>query len=160
MTAIAFLVAAAGSTTLSVLLIYLGAFLASIAIVLVVSCAVAFIFDLIAAVIFAVALRVSGEFSIALAGILSVTALSIGLTQKWWFGSVLLLLYLALTAVVAHRAIQGEYSYPWIAQVSRTWSAYGGTSFRDANLSDTDFQDSQLSNVDISPTALLQYCRF
>lgn len=67
-------------------------------------------------------------------------------------------LSIALYSYLGWRAIKGDARYTWIRTNAIDFSITGGTSFRNANLTDTDFTKATLKNTDFRNTILTHTC--
>lgn len=125
-----------------------GALAVSFALAFAVSFAVSFVLASAVSFVLAFAVSFALAFAFAVEEYNSTTVLLIG--------SLLLLLQISLSILVALRALKGDQRYAWIYKASLTWSSYGGTSFRGANLTHADFRDARPKNVDLRAKAMYQ----
>jgi uncharacterized protein YjbI with pentapeptide repeats len=79
--------------------------------------------------------------------------------NKQFFIITALLFSIALTGLaVSQRALKSSQRFTWIRKVAVFWSAMGGTSFKEADLSNLDFTGSILANTDLRSKKLYRTC--
>ncbi|MGD1705059.1 pentapeptide repeat-containing protein [Dapis sp. BLCC M229] len=64
----------------------------------------------------------------------------------------------SLSAYIAHQSIKGDKKYTLIRNIAIAFAAIGGTSFRDANLTDADFTNATLKSTDFREANITHAC--
>ncbi len=67
-------------------------------------------------------------------------------------------IFTLLYSYTDRRAIKGDPRYAWIRTIAIAFAAIGGTSFCDANLTDSDFTKATLKNTDFRDAILTRTC--
>ncbi|MEB3342227.1 pentapeptide repeat-containing protein [Okeania sp.] len=114
---------------------------------------------------FAFTETVSGMYGFILALILAlagavafVFVLVISFAFLGAMAGVITLFQTLLSAYVAYQAIKGDERYVFLRNAALTFAAVGGTSFRDANLTDADFTNATLKGTDFTGTEIIRTC--
>jgi len=63
-----------------------------------------------------------------------------------------------LSAYIGWRAIKGDERDAWIRSIAIAFAAIGGTSFRDADLTDANFTEAKLKSTDLRKAILIRTC--
>ncbi|NEO55743.1 MAG: hypothetical protein F6K54_23335 [Okeania sp. SIO3B5] len=107
------------------------------------------------AVVGTVAFAVAGAFMVAVALAEIVT----GAFARAFAGAfAVAFVQTLLSSYVAYQAMKGDEKYSLIRSVAIAFAATGGTSFRDANLTDTDFTNGTLKSTDFREANITRIC--
>ncbi|MBO3461229.1 pentapeptide repeat-containing protein [Aetokthonos hydrillicola Thurmond2011] len=129
----------------AVVVVFAFAFAIAIAIAVAIAFAVAGNFAFAVAVVFAVVFAVVGNFAFATTGVGAIA----------FAGAVAFVL---LSIYISWRALKGDEKYVVIHNIAVAIAAIGGTSFRDADLTDADFTSATLKNTDFRKANLTRTC--
>jgi uncharacterized protein YjbI with pentapeptide repeats len=126
------------------------------------------------AVAFAVAFALASAVTITIGGIIAFTldsaisatsAVTVTIGRVEGVGVVTLdsvvaiavaIIAMLLSTYICWRAIAGDQKYSFIQEIAITIAAMGGTSFRNANLSDADFTEATLKSTDFRKAQLIR----
>ncbi|NEP90393.1 MAG: pentapeptide repeat-containing protein [Okeania sp. SIO2C2] len=152
---------------------YAGAFAFIVAFAFGFAIAFAGVFALTVAFAFAFAGAIAGPFAVAFAlfgALFGVIYVAKGFTKDFAFNSTIGMAFaigialagaivfaqILLNSYIAYRVIKGDEKYALIRRIAIAFAAIGGTSFRDANLTDADFTNAILKNTDFRDANLTQ----
>ncbi|MBU7584445.1 MAG: pentapeptide repeat-containing protein [Nostoc sp. TH1S01] len=82
-------------------------------------------------------------------------AIGIGFTGAFFIGAFALAL---ISNYIARQAIRGDEKYTLVRNIAITFAAFGGTSFRNANLTDSNFTSATLKSTTFRKANLIRTC--